>query len=69
MIFSTQQVASPMSRLCQPSSRHSRSHIFLDLFGTLIYPTLPVHIRYNQLARDNGFGHFQLSEANFKTGM
>ncbi|KAA1090956.1 hypothetical protein PGT21_019077 [Puccinia graminis f. sp. tritici] len=62
-----------MSGLCHLSSRiqrngtHPPAHVFLDLFGTLIYPALPIHIRYNQIAHANGFGDFKLSAKNFKT--
>ncbi|EFP77564.2 uncharacterized protein PGTG_03520 [Puccinia graminis f. sp. tritici CRL 75-36-700-3] len=61
-----------MSGLCHLSSRIQRNgthpaHVFLDLFGTLIYPALPIHIRYNQIAHANGFGDFKLSAKNFKT--
>jgi len=59
-----------MSRLLYHRSSASRRvhprHVFLDLFGTLIYPTLPVHLRYNQIAQSNGFGDFQLTADHFK---
>ncbi|OAV93487.1 hypothetical protein PTTG_07729 [Puccinia triticina 1-1 BBBD Race 1] len=43
------------------------SHVFLDLFGTLIFPASPIHIRYNHIARSNGFSGFDVSAKNFKT--
>ncbi|KAI9608496.1 hypothetical protein H4Q26_004679 [Puccinia striiformis f. sp. tritici PST-130] len=63
-----------MSRVCHfMNSQVNRgnvafpAHVFLDLFGTLIYPTSPIHIRYNQVAQFNGFSSFNLSANNFKT--
>lgn len=54
-------------QISSPSMSRRYSHIFLDLFGTLIYPTLPVHLHYNRIATLNGFDDFGVTEGNFKS--
>ncbi|MBW0503358.1 hypothetical protein O181_043073 [Austropuccinia psidii MF-1] len=41
------------------------SHIFLDLLGTLICPTLPIHLQYSQIAKEAGID-LAIHEASFK---